>query len=73
VRHPGGALHKRLAYKGGLPDGPLEERAPDGRLSVRGQFVLGSQEGEWTFYLEDGTPDPDTSGFYKQGVRQAGG
>jgi antitoxin component YwqK of YwqJK toxin-antitoxin module len=70
VRHPGGALHKRLVYRAGVPDGPVEERDLQGRLVVRGQFVAGAQEGEWTFYLEDGTPDPDKSGTYKQGVKQ---
>ena len=38
-------------------NGPYNVYYPNGKPKLRAQFVKGSPIGEWTFFLEDGTPD----------------
>jgi antitoxin component YwqK of YwqJK toxin-antitoxin module len=53
----------------GRRDGLCRRFYADGRKMAEGSYVAGKMEGQWTFWLEDGTVDGARSGRFESGER----
>jgi hypothetical protein len=66
-RHANGAPRESTTFVEGLRHGPTRRWYDDGTLRAEGEFVNGRMEGDWRWYLPDGTPDGERTGRYEAG------
>lgn len=59
-------------YLDGRRHGECRRWHRDGTLRAEGRFEHGRMEGEWTWYLPDGSVDAERSGTYREGMRVGG-
>jgi len=64
-----GQLQSEGNFAGDLQDGPWTLWFANGQMQAKGTFVAGVMEGAWEGWNEDGTPDVNQSGTYKQGAK----
>ena len=66
-----GQLEMECETKAGKREGACRRFFPDGAKQAEGQYVDGKMDGEWTFWLADGSVDTARSGSYAAGGRVA--
>lgn len=69
--YPNGQLQCEFEVENGRKEGLCRRYAPDGRLEAEGRYAAGKMDGEWSFWLADGTRDDAKSGVYRDGERLA--
>lgn len=62
-----GGPKSSITLQDGVRWGPAVAWHADGTEASRGEYVDGLREGEWTFWLEDGTRDRERCGTYRAG------
>jgi antitoxin component YwqK of YwqJK toxin-antitoxin module len=66
-----GRVQTRYEVHDGKKDGLAERWYADGTKAAEGRYEQGRMEGQWTFWHADGSPDPERSGQYHAGEKQA--
>ena len=66
-----GQIEMECGTQAGKREGACRRFYPDGAKQAEGQYVDGKMEGEWTFWLSDGSVDTARSGTYAAGGRVA--
>jgi hypothetical protein len=64
-----GQIEIECATNAGRREGPCKRFYSDGRKLAEGNYAAGRMEGDWTFWLEDGSVDRTRSGRYVAGDR----
>ena len=64
-----GKMQTRTEQRDGVPEGLSERWHADGSKQAEGHLRGGRMDGEWQFWLPDGTPDLERSGTYRDGKR----
>ena len=62
-----GGPKSSITLQDGVRWGPATEWFSGGQQASQGEYVDGVREGEWSFWLEDGTRDLERSGSYRDG------
>jgi len=62
-----GGPRSSITLQEGVRSGPAAEWHSDGTLESEGLYADGLREGEWVFWLDDGSPDLERTGTYSAG------
>ena len=66
-----GQVEMECETRAGKREGACRRFFPDGAKQAEGRYVDGKMDGEWTFWLDDGSVDAARSGRYAAGGRVA--